>query len=129
MIDHDRLFKELISTFFVEFLDLFLPQVASQIERDSIQFLPQDVFTDVTSGEKKEIDLLAQVRYQQQKTYFLIHVENQSYTESEFAKRMFKYFARLHEKYDLLIYPVVIFSFDEPKRAESQNYRVMFPMK
>ncbi|MBD2565644.1 MULTISPECIES: Rpn family recombination-promoting nuclease/putative transposase [Nostoc] len=127
MIDHDRLFKELISTFFVEFLDLFLPQVASQIDRDSIQFLPQDVFTDVTSGEKKEIDLLAQVRYQQQKTYFLIHVENQSYTESEFAKRMFKYFARLHEKYDLPIYPVVIFSFDEPKRAESQNYRVTFP--
>ncbi|WDD36734.1 Rpn family recombination-promoting nuclease/putative transposase (plasmid) [Nostoc sp. UHCC 0926] len=127
MIDHDRLFKELISTFFVEFLDLFLPQVASQIDRDSIQFLPQDVFTDVTSGEKKEIDLLAQVRYQQQKTYFLIHVENQSYTESEFAKRMFKYFARLHEKYDLAIYPVVIFSFDEPKRAESQNYHVTFP--
>ncbi|MHC5771753.1 MAG: Rpn family recombination-promoting nuclease/putative transposase [Nostoc sp.] len=126
MIDHDRLFKELISTFFVEFLDLFLPQVASQIDRDSIQFLPQDVFTDVTSGEKKEIDLLAQVRYQQQETYFLIHVENQSYTESEFAKRMFKYFARLHEKYDLPIYPVVIFSFDEPKRAQSQNYRVTF---
>ncbi|WP_017652962.1 hypothetical protein [Fortiea contorta] len=41
MIDHDCLFKELISTFFVEFLDLFLPQVASQIDRDSIQFLPQ----------------------------------------------------------------------------------------
>lgn len=126
MIDHDRLFKELISTFFVEFLDLFLPQVASQIDRDSIQFLPQDVFTDVTFGEKKEIDLLAQCRFEQQETYFLIHVENQSYTESEFAKRMFKYFARLHEKYDLPIYPVVIFSFDEPKRAESQNYRVTF---
>jgi hypothetical protein len=31
MIDHDRLFKELISTFFVEFLDLFLPQIAKDI--------------------------------------------------------------------------------------------------
>ncbi|WP_341531342.1 Rpn family recombination-promoting nuclease/putative transposase (plasmid) [Nostoc sp. UHCC 0302] len=126
MIDHDRLFKELLSTFFVEFLDLFLPQVASQIDRDSIQFLPQEVFTDVTSGERKEIDLLAQVRYQQQETYFLIHVENQSSTQSEFPKRMFKYFARLLEKYDLPIYPVVIFSFDEPLRAEPQNYRITF---
>lgn len=126
MIDHDRLFKELLSTFFVDFLDLFLPQVASQIDRDSIQFLPQEVFTDVTSGEKKEIDLLVQCRFQQQDTCFLIHVENQSYTETAFAKRMFKYFARLHEKYDLPIYPVVIFSFDEPKRAEPQNYRVTF---
>ncbi|MFN6571608.1 Rpn family recombination-promoting nuclease/putative transposase [Dendronalium sp. ChiSLP03b] len=127
MIDHDRLFKELLSTFFVEFLDLFLPQVISQIDRDSIQFLPQEVFTDVTSGEKKEIDLLAQVRYQGQETYFLIHVENQSYTQTIFAKRMFQYFARLHEKYDLPIYPVVIFSFDEPLRPEPQNYRVTFP--
>ncbi|MBD2527937.1 MULTISPECIES: Rpn family recombination-promoting nuclease/putative transposase [unclassified Nostoc] len=126
MIDHDRLFKELLSTFFIDLLDLFLPQVASQIDRNSIQFLPQEVFNDVTSGEKKEIDLLAQVRYKQQDTCFLIHVENQSYTETAFAKRMFKYFARLHEKYDLPIYPVVIFSFDEPKRAEPQNYSVTF---
>lgn len=57
-IDHDRLFKELISTFFIEFLELFLPLVARDIDRDSIQFLPQEVFTDVTSGDKKEIDLL-----------------------------------------------------------------------
>ncbi|MHC5739957.1 Rpn family recombination-promoting nuclease/putative transposase [Nostoc sp.] len=105
---------------------MFLPQVASQIDRNSIQLLPQEVFNNVTSGEKKEIDLLAQVRYQQQDTCFLIHVENQSYTETAFAKRMFKYFARLHEKYDLPIYPVVIFSFDKPKRAEPQNYRVTF---
>jgi hypothetical protein len=26
MTDHDRLFKELISTFFLEFLHLFLPE-------------------------------------------------------------------------------------------------------
>ncbi|WP_308189221.1 Rpn family recombination-promoting nuclease/putative transposase [Nostoc mirabile] len=126
MIDHDRLFKELLSTFFVEFLDLFLPQVTQEIDKNSIQFLPQEIFNDVTSGEKKEIDLLVQLRYQQQETYFLIHVENQSYTQTEFAKRMFKYFARLYEKYDLPIYPVVIFSFDEPKRAESTNHCVRF---
>ncbi len=49
MIDHDRLLKELISTFFVEFLDLFLPDVLKDIDRDTIQFLPQEVLTDVTS--------------------------------------------------------------------------------
>lgn len=126
-IDHDRLFKELISTFFIEFLELFLPRVARDIDRDSIQFLPQEVFTDVTSGDKKEIDLLAKVKYQQQDAYFLIHIENQAYTQQEFAKRMFKYFARLYEKYDLPIYPVVIFSFDEPKRPEPKNHSVTFP--
>jgi len=126
-IDHDRLFKELISTFFIEFLDLFLPQVANDIDRDSIQFLPLEIFNDVTSGEKKEIDLLVKVKYRQQDTCFIIHVEAQSYSEKDFAKRMFKYFARLYEKYNLPIYPVVIFSFDEPKRAEPTNHRVTFP--
>ncbi len=126
-IDHDRLFKELISTFFIEFVDLFLPQVAIDIDRDSIQFLPLEIFSDVTSGEKKEIDLLVKVKYRQEDTYFLIHVEAQSSSEKDFAKRIFKYFARLYEKYDLPIYPVVIFSFDEPRRPEPTNHRVTFP--
>ena len=67
------------------------------------------------------------VKYQQQDAYFLIHIENQAYTQQEFAKRMFKYFARLYEKYNLPIYPVVIFSFDEPKRPEPKNRSVTFP--
>jgi hypothetical protein len=105
----------------------FVFATGGEPDRDSIQFLPQEVFTDVTSGEKKEIDLLVQVRYRDQETCFLIHIENQSYSESEFAKRMFKYFARLHEKYDLPIYPIAVFSFDEPKRAESELYQVSLP--
>jgi hypothetical protein len=56
-----------------------------------------------------------------------ISLEAQSYTQAAFAKRIFKYFARLHEKYDLPIYPVVIFSFDEPKRPEPNNYQVTLP--
>lgn len=127
MVDHDRLFKELISTFFIEFLELFLPDVLKDIDRDSIVFLPQEVLTDVTSGDKKTIDILAKVKYRQQDTFFLIHIEAQSYSQAEFAKRMFQYFARLHEKYDLPIYPIVIFSFDEPKRPEPCSYSVSFP--
>lgn len=33
-IDHDRLFKELICTFFIEFLDLFFPEVMRYSESD-----------------------------------------------------------------------------------------------
>jgi hypothetical protein len=34
-INHDQNFKELISTFFLEFLELFLPELAGTIEPDS----------------------------------------------------------------------------------------------
>ena len=31
-MDHDRLFKELIGTFFLDFLRLFVPDLAAEIE-------------------------------------------------------------------------------------------------
>ncbi len=123
-IDHDQLFKELLSTFFIEFVELFLPEVAALMERGSITFLPQEYFTDLITGDRKIIDLIAKVRFQGQDAFFIIHLENQSFSEAEFARRMFFYFAKLHQEYLLPIYPVVIFSFDKPQRLESTNYKV-----
>ncbi|BAT53741.1 hypothetical protein NOS3756_27030 [Nostoc sp. NIES-3756] len=40
---------------------------------------------------------------------------------------MFHYFARLDAKYLLPIFPIVIFSYDEPKRPEKSQYTVNFP--
>lgn len=40
---------------------------------------------------------------------------------------MFTYFARFHEKFDLPIYPVVIYSFDRPLRRQPATYQVGFP--
>jgi hypothetical protein len=42
---------------------------------------------------------------------------------------MFRYFARLTEKYDLPVYPVVVFSYDTPLRQEPSRYEVTFPRK
>jgi hypothetical protein len=54
MIDHDRLFKELLTTFFPEFVNLFLPDVTAYLKRDSLHFLNPEIFTDVTSGEEPD---------------------------------------------------------------------------
>ena len=51
-IDHDRLFKELQTTFFVEFLELFFPKLAESLDRDSIEFLSQEYFANVLEGDK-----------------------------------------------------------------------------
>ena len=84
MIDHDRLFKELIQTFFWEFIELFLPEVLEYVETDTLTFLPEEIFTDVTSRDKRKIDLLAQVKWERKDSYFLIHLENQAYNQKEF---------------------------------------------
>ncbi len=50
-----------------------------------------------------------------------------SANQANFNKRMFRYFARLHEKYDLPIYPVVIFSYERPLKAAESSYQLEFP--
>lgn len=129
MTDHDRLFKELIGRFFVDFLDLFLPEVRAFVEADSIQFLDKEIFTDVTSGERMEPDLIARVRFRGLPTYFIIHIENQSQAQKGFGRRLFRYFSRIHDQHNLPVYPIVIFSFDSPRRPQPDFYRVEFPNK
>ena len=126
MIDHDRLFKELLSTFFVEFLELFFPDVSEYLERDSLVPMDKELFTDVTSGERYEADLVMRAQFRGQSSQFLVHVEHQSSSQSDFNRRMFRYFARLHETHALPVYPIVIFSHDSPRRPEPGSYRVEF---
>ena len=97
MIDHDRLFKELFSTFFVEFIELFLPDVMAYLEPDSVTFLDKEVFTDVTAGERYEADLLVQAQFRGEPSCFLIHVENQAKAQANFG-----YWFDRHEKRGLI---------------------------
>jgi LPS O-antigen subunit length determinant protein (WzzB/FepE family) len=122
LIDHDRLFKELLTTFFTEFLELFLPDVVAFIEPNTLEAMDKEIFTDVTAGEKHLVDILMKAQFKGQEKYFLLHVELQSSADSEFNKRMSRYFARLDEKYDKDIYPIVLLSYDKPRnKAESSR--------
>jgi Domain of unknown function (DUF4351)/Putative transposase, YhgA-like len=126
-INHDQSFKELISTFFLEFLELFVLDLAKDIDPDSIRFLPQEYFADLVEGDEKIIDLLVEVKLAGQEKTFLFHLEAQSYSESQIGRRMFYYLARLHQNYVKDIYPIVIFSFDQPSRAENDTFKIEFP--
>jgi Domain of unknown function (DUF4351) len=133
-IDHDQLFKQLISTFFLEFLDLFMPELAANIDRDNLEFLPQEYFTDIIEGDRRAMDLVVRINLRRRpnepevgKVWAIIDCEHQSSSEANFQRRMFFYFAQLHRKYLEPVYPIAIFSFDEPKRQEPDKYRVRLP--
>jgi predicted transposase YdaD len=126
MIDHDRLFKELLTTFFTDFVDLLLPDLSAYLDPRSLEFLDKEVFTDVTEGERHEADIVVRARFRSEASCFLVHVENQAQSQPEFARRMFRYFARLHERHALPVYPIVVFSHDST-RPEPDRYGVSFP--
>ena len=130
-INHDQLFKELLTTFFVEFLELFFPSVLDYLEPDSVSFVDKELFTDLGQGEKKIMDIVALAKSKGQKPdySFLIHIENESGSNTNFNERLFRYFCTLFLKYSRPIYPIVVFSYDSPQRLDKSSFVLGFPDK
>ncbi len=128
-INHDRLFKELITTFFIEFLELFFPAVLTYLDQNSIEFLDKEVFPEIPLAESLETDIVVKTKFQGKDAFFLVHVENQAKKKPDFEKRMFRYFCLLSGKHDLPVYPIAVLSFDSPRAAQPSKYRVVFPNK
>jgi hypothetical protein len=103
---HDQLFKEVLGEFFPEFIELFFPQLAADLDRDSIEFLPVELFTDLIAGDAFETDLIVKAKFRGQESCFIIHVEHQGKFEQGFDWRMFNYFALLLRDYGLPVYPL-----------------------
>jgi Putative transposase, YhgA-like. len=127
MIDHDRLFKELLTTFFAEFVELFIPELYDCLDASSMVFLDKEVFTDVTAGDAHEADLVVRVKLKGRESFILVHAETQSRAQKSFPRRMFQYFARLHERHDLPVYPVVVYSFNRPRDQQPSVYNLQLP--
>jgi Domain of unknown function (DUF4351) len=148
-IDHDSAFKLLLTTFFVEFVDLFCPDLRHQIVPESVEFLPQEVFLDPTTAiavqtqdpdraekQKRILDIAAKVRIRsdsplaargEEDVFIIVHVDPQSTREANFERRMFRYFSRLHDRYNLPVYPIALFTFDAPTNQQPDRYRIEFP--
>ena len=114
-IDHDRLFKELLRTFFTEFMELFFPDVYEAIDFEHVNFLSEEVFTDIIIGEKRKVDVLIETKLHGEEAIIIVHFEAQAKYQEYFAERMFLYFSRLYEKHRKRIIPIAIFSYDEQK--------------
>ncbi|WP_372632618.1 Rpn family recombination-promoting nuclease/putative transposase [Cohnella sp.] len=127
-IDHDRLFKTLLRTFFKEFIELFFPEVAEALDFEHVAFLSEEVVTDLTGGKKGRVDLLVETRLREEEAFILVHLEPQSYREEEFAERMFIYAARLYEKHRKPIVPIAVFS-HRSRAVEPDSFRWKLPFK
>ena len=123
MINHDKLFKELLKVFFVEFLELVAPELAVCLDRRSLVFLDKEMIND-TAGRKVLIaDLVVKAQFRGSGAFVLIHLEPQGKRQREYAQRLFFYFSRLHEGYRLPVYPIAVFYHDSTAR-EPECYEV-----
>ncbi|HEY4599785.1 MAG TPA: Rpn family recombination-promoting nuclease/putative transposase [Cerasibacillus sp.] len=110
---HDQLFKELIHTFFQEFLEVFFPDIHEAIDFHTITPLSEEVHTDLIEGDTRRLDIVVQVKLKQEDALIIVHIEPQSTTQTDFHERMFQYFSLLYNKYKKPIIPIAVFSYDE----------------
>lgn len=125
-IHHDQLFKQLLHTFFSEFLEAFFPDVHRNIDFSSLKPLSEELFTDLIEGESRRADIIIETKLKDQETLIIVHIEPQSYGQPNFHERMYHYFSLLYNKYRKPILPIAIFSYDQ-KRIEQNQFIVSFP--
>lgn len=123
--EHDKLFKQLLEEFFLEFVELFYPKISKLIDRNHLNFLKQEIITDVVDMDKHIVDIIVETKLADEDGLVLIHVESQAQRVPDYNRMLFKYFARLHEKHQRKIIPLVVYSHDA-KIHEPDSYKVEF---
>jgi hypothetical protein len=110
-MDYDHKFKLLLTLFFCEFLELFFPDFARQIDWSRpVEFLDKELRSIVTETSPKVVDLLVRVETLTGPRYCLIHVEVEGRkSRRALGKRLHRYFNRLDELFDLPIVPIAVF--------------------
>ena len=107
---HDQLWKELLSTFFREFMECFFPAVAARLDFSAVEVLDKELFTDVPEGLLRRPDFIARVQtLDGQSELVLIHIEVQKRRQKEFGARMSEYFMLLRLRFRLPVFPVVVY--------------------
>lgn len=124
-VKHDKLYKELITNFFREFMDGFFSEVSEHIDYNNLEFLQQEIL-DIKAEEKHVVDILVRTKLHNEEGFILIHVEPQAQKQRDFNQRMFKYFCNLYLKHKIKILPIAVLAYDI-KKEEPNNYSIEFP--
>ena len=116
--DFDSPWKEVLETYFQEFMAFFFPTVYDLIDWEKgYEFLDkelQKVVHEAVVG-RRWADKLVRVHHQNGKEeWILIHIEIQSQVEVDFAERMYVYHYRLFDRYHRRVVSLAILETHAP---------------
>jgi hypothetical protein len=124
-IDHDALFKLLLTNFFREFLALFTPDLAAALDPAPLVFLDKESFSTLLDPNRREADLVVQAQLQNEAATLLIHLEHQAHADATLDRRMFRYFARFYDAFNLPVYPIALCSYPQPRTLAADRHRLV----
>src|SRR5579859_2631871 len=117
-MDHDQLFKAVLTAQLAPFLELFFPEESSQLELNQVRFVDKELFAAPPMGPGREVDILADVPLRPLRqphdeaarhTLVAIQIEIQSQREPHFLWRELEYYALLRRMHELPILPIAFF--------------------
>lgn len=109
-ITHDQLWKEVLWTFFSDFMQLFASHVARELDFGRLRRLDPEVFTDLPSGRKRVPDLVVEAHTRRgEPELFVIHVEVERRRRRDTPRRMWEYYALLRLRLGRPVYPIVVY--------------------
>lgn len=109
---HDQLFKELIRTFFAEFLPLVAARAVERLDPARSTFLDKETFTDIPKGERRELDLVALVPRRASSSSpssAIVHVEIEAVARPGMGQRLWSYARQLRLRHFHPVLTIVVY--------------------
>ena len=121
---HDIVFKEILTVYFKDFIEMFLPKLSDQLDFENLTFLDKEMFHHGTSRSKNYLDLVCKAPMldkDENTKLILVHIEVQSTKDNKMVERMLDYYCHLRIKHHLDVVPIVLFADDAKWRKEVKN--------
>jgi len=113
MTSHDQLWKDLFRTFFPQLLFLLDSDLATRLVGNlgprGITFLDKEVFHDLPEGERREVDLLAEIPDRAGGRKYRVHVEIEQSFNGEIGRRVARYSHHLYLRNPGPVVSLVVF--------------------
>ncbi|MBX3169552.1 MAG: flagellar assembly protein H [Candidatus Eremiobacteraeota bacterium] len=121
-LPHDSLFKELLTLFLEDFVQLFVPEMAQYLEPGSLHLIDKELYPG-RRRRGRRADMVARGRVRGTEAALIVHFEHDAQPRRQCARIMFFYYSRLHEDLGMPVYPVMIYSYPRPRRLGPSCYR------
>ena len=104
VVNQDGLWKKVIGDLFEDFLLFFAPELHEAVDFSKApDFLQQELFKEILDGKKgtNYADQIVKVHLKDgNEKWILVHIEVEGSADTDFSKRMFRYFYRIFDKFD-----------------------------
>ena len=118
MTEYDSPWKEILDNYFEDFLQLCFPELHQAIDWATPPKTLDKEFQQIAQTSEtgpRCVDKLVEVRLLSGEVeWLLVHLEVQSQSDAEFARRMFVYYYRIIDKFDQPVVSLAVLGDDSP---------------